>query len=120
LSCDFNLVSGISISTIRSLGFSLVSNVSPIDSPGQGLVLSGSVGTVELVVSPTSKKVNLTEVVGSVVGITCDGQEGMKVNCFKRIIVDNQGREGGSFADAVQQETVSCDQERGNCSDYEA
>jgi hypothetical protein len=72
--------------------------VETIDSPGQGLVLS--------------------EVVGSVVGITCDGQEGMKVNCFKRIIVGNQGERETAVDDAVQQETVRS--ERGNCSDYEA
>jgi hypothetical protein len=84
------------------------------DGSGQGLVSFDSAGNFEMVDSPVSKKVKTTEEVGSVVGLTCDGQEGLKVDCFKRIIVGNQGR-GDSVDDTFLQE-----EERGNCSDYEA
>jgi hypothetical protein len=90
-----------------------------VDGVGQGLVSSDAVGNSELVVSPTSEKMKTSVEVGNVIGLTCDGQEGMKVDCFKRIIMENQGR-GDSFDEVFQQEEESGAQEGGNCSDYEA
>jgi hypothetical protein len=85
-----------------------------VDAHEQGLYLGNS----EPDVLPCSLKLRLTEEVGSVIGLTCDGQEGLKVNCFKRIIAEKHGKDGGSFYAADQQE--SCVGERGNYSHYEA
>jgi hypothetical protein len=98
--------------SVEGLEVSVVAETA--DGSGQGLVSLNSVDNFELVDSPVSEKMKTTMEVGSVVGLTCDGQEGLKVDCFKRIIVENQGR-GGSVDDAILQE-----EERGNCSDYEA
>ena len=42
------------------------------------------------------------------------------MDCLRQIIVDQQGIEGGSQIFVDQQEEESSNQERGNCSDYEA
>jgi hypothetical protein len=91
-----------------------------VDGSGQGLGSLDLVGNSVKEASPTSKKVKKTVEVGSVVGLTCEGQEGLKVDCFRRIIVENQGSEEGNVDDVYQQEEESGAQERGNCSDYEA
>jgi hypothetical protein len=69
--------------------------------------------------SPITKILRRTEEVGSIVGLSCDGQEGLKINCLKQIIVDQQGIEGGNPTSVNQQEVENCVQERDNCSDYE-
>jgi hypothetical protein len=113
LCCDsLGTDSSVGAVSVDGLEVSVVAETA--DGSGQGLVSLDSVGNVELVDSPVSEKMKTTVKVGSVVGLTCDGQEGLKVDCFKRIIVENQGR-GGSVDDASLQE-----EERGNCSDYEA
>ena len=58
--------------------------------------------------------------VSSIIGLTCDGQEGIKLDCLRQIIVEQQGMEGGSHNSVDQHGEESSVQERGNCSDYEA
>jgi hypothetical protein len=83
-----------------------------VDGSGQGLLSLSSLGNSGPDALPISVNLRLTEEVGSVVGLTCDGQEGMKVACFKRIIAEKHGKEGGSLHVADQQEEKSCVQER--------
>jgi hypothetical protein len=70
--------------------------------------------------SPIGGRLDLAEEVGGIIGLTCDGQEGLKRECFKKIIVDNIGRGEGSLGAIAQQEAEKIRRERGNCSDYEA
>jgi hypothetical protein len=87
---------------------------------GLVVVAPNSLGVLELEASPVTKKLRRAGEVGSIVGLSCDGQEGMQMDCLKRIIVEQQGREGGSPIPVNQQEAESSVWERGNCSDYEA
>jgi hypothetical protein len=87
---------------------------------GLAVVDPNSLGALEPEVSPVTKKLRRAGEVGSIVGLSCDGQEGLKMNCLKRIIVEQQGGEGGSSNPVDQQEVESSALERGNCSDYEA
>ena len=77
---------------------------------------------VEMEDSPVSKNLKLAVEVSNVAGLSCDGQEGLKVDCLKRIVVEKKvtGRGGGSVSSNVQQEEDSNLREWGNCSDYEA
>ena len=58
--------------------------------------------------------------VSKVVGMSSDGQEKLKEECFKQILIKNQGIGGGSFLSSYQQEEVSLDWERVNSVVHEA
>jgi hypothetical protein len=49
----------------------------------QGLLSLGSPGDSELEASPITKNLRLVVEVGSMVDLSCDGQEGMQVDCLK-------------------------------------
>jgi hypothetical protein len=72
--------------------------------------------------SPITKRVNRTVEVSKWAGLSSDGQEGRKVECLKRLIVEKYGAGGGngsaSSNDQKEEESISGDW--GNCSDYEA
>jgi hypothetical protein len=70
--------------------------------------------------SPIVGRMVLAEEVGGIIGLTCDGQEGLKRECFKQIIIDNFGRGEDNLGTTDQQEAENNRRERGNCSDYEA
>jgi hypothetical protein len=74
----------------------------------------------ERAASPIVERMDLAEEVGGIIGLTCDGQEGLKRECYKQIIVDNMGRGEDSLGTTAQQEAENIRRERGNCSDYEA
>jgi hypothetical protein len=74
----------------------------------------------ERAASPIVERMDLAEEVGDIIGLTCDGQEGLKRECYKQIIVDNMGRGEDSLGTTAQQEAENIRRERGNCSDYEA
>ena len=76
---------------------------------------------IEELETPSIKKnLELAVDVGSIVGLSCDGQEGMQLDCLKRIIVDKHGKGGDNICSDLQQEEDSFVREWGNCSDYEA
>jgi hypothetical protein len=102
---------------------------------GNELRLLGSLGESPLVIilkrkagvlieereaSPIVGRMDLAEEVGDIIGLTYDGQEGLKRECFKQIILDNIGRGEDSLGATAQQEVENIRRERGNCSDYEA
>ena len=60
--------------------------------------------------------------VSNFAGLSCDGQERLKVDCLKRIVVERNetGGGGSSGSSAVQQKKDGIVREWGNCSDYEA
>jgi hypothetical protein len=62
----------------------------------------------------------LTMEVSNVVGMSSDGQEKLKEECFKQILAKNHGIGGGSFFSSYQQEEVGLDRERVNSNVYEA
>jgi hypothetical protein len=70
--------------------------------------------------SPIGERMDLAEEVGEIIGLTSDGQEGLKRECFRQIILNNNGRGEGSLGATAQQEAENIRRERGNCSDYEA
>jgi hypothetical protein len=80
-----------------------------------------AVMNAEVEVSPTIMR-NLKRAgeVGNIIGLTCGGQEGLKMDCLKQVVMENYGKGGGSFGSTVQQEGERLDRERGNCSGYEA
>jgi hypothetical protein len=58
---------------------------------------------VELEDSPISKNLKLAVEVSNFAGLSCDGQEGLKVDCLKRIVVEKNvtGGGGGSVSSNV-------------------
>jgi hypothetical protein len=84
------------------------------EDPGLVVLAPNSLGEA----SPVMKNLRLTKEVGSIFGLSCDGQEGLKMNCLKQIIVDQQGIKGGSSTSVDEQDVGNSVQERGNCSDY--
>jgi hypothetical protein len=86
------------------------------EDPGLVVLAPNSLGEA----SPVMKNLRLTKEVGSIFGLSCDGQEGLKMNCLKQIIVDQQGIEGGSPTSVDEQDVENSVRERGNCSDYKA
>ena len=91
-----------------------------IDDSGHGLLSSDSQGDSELEASSVRKNLRLGVKVGSIVGLSCGGQEGIQMDCLKQIVVKKHGKGGGNLHVADQQEVESRVWERGNCSDYEA
>jgi hypothetical protein len=102
---------------------------------GNELRLLGSLGESPLVIilkrkagvlieereaSPIVGRMDLAEEVGDIIGLTYDGQEGLKRECFKQIILDYIGRGEDSLGATAQQEVENIRWERGNCSDYDA
>jgi hypothetical protein len=51
-----------------------------------------------------TRKLKLAEEVSNFAGLSCDGQEGLKVDCLKRIVVEKNetGGGGGSGSSTVQ------------------
>ena len=70
--------------------------------------------------SPVSKNLKMAVEVSNITGLSCDGQEGLKVECLKRIVVEKLVTGGGKVNSNVQQEEDSNLREWGNCSDHEA
>ena len=93
-----------------------------------GNILEGDMEEISVEVSrcveredtPVSKKLKLAVEVSNYVGLSCDGQEGLKVECLKQIVVEKYVIGGGSVNSNVQQEEDSNLREWGNCSDHEA
>jgi hypothetical protein len=77
-------------------------------------------GDGEVEASPVSKILRNTVEVGSIIGLTSNGQEGRKLDCLRKIIVEQLGTEGCCHNSVDQHGEESSAQERGNCSDYEA
>jgi hypothetical protein len=69
-----------------------------------------------------TRNLKLAVEVSNIASLSCDGHEGLKVDCLKRIVVEKigSGRGGGSGSSDVQQEEDNLVREWGNCSDYEA
>jgi hypothetical protein len=109
---------GHGLKSLDSLGESLSCH---LDNGGVSEVPHMMVGEVtkELEVSPIMKALSLVMEVSRVVGLSCDGQEGLQEDCFKRIIVEKHGKGGGSFHSTDRQEEDSPSWERVNCSVYE-
>ena len=74
---------------------------------GQGSLSLGSLGDSELEVLPITKNLRFAVEVGSMVSLFCDGQEGMQVDCLKKIAVEKYGKGGDSLHFADQQEEES-------------
>jgi hypothetical protein len=72
--------------------------------------------------SEVEKKLNMSMEVSTVTGLSCDGQEGLKKDCLRRIIVEKHeiGRGDCSVSSELQQEEDNLVRDGGNCSDYEA
>jgi hypothetical protein len=68
------------------------------------------------------RKLNRAGEVSNCAGLSCDGQEGRKMDCLKRIIVEKSGSGGGggSVNSNAQQVEESIIGEWGTSSDYEA
>jgi hypothetical protein len=83
---------------------------------GSGLVID------ELEDPSVKKNLTITLEVSTVAGLSCDGQEGKKEECLRRIVVEKHemGRGEGSVSSEFQQEEDSQSSDWGNCSDYEA
>jgi hypothetical protein len=83
---------------------------------GSGLVIE------ELEDPFVKKNMTITLEVSTVAGLSCDGQEGKKEECLRRIVVEKHemGRGEGSVSSEFQQEEDSQSGDWGNCSDYEA
>jgi hypothetical protein len=78
--------------------------------------------TDELEDPSVKKNMTITLEVSTVAGLSCDGQEGKKEECLRRIVVEKHemGRGEGSDSSEFQQEEDSQSSDWGNCSDYEA
>ena len=85
-------------------------------------ILKRKVGVMikEMDASPIMRNLKLAVEVGNIVGLSCDGKEGMQVDCLKQIVIEKHGKREGSLHSAAQQEVESLVWERGNYSDYEA
>jgi hypothetical protein len=72
--------------------------------------------------SEVERKLKLSMEVSTVTGLSCDGQEGLKEDCLRWIVVEKNeiGRGGCSVSSDFQQEEDSLVRDGGNCSDYEA
>jgi hypothetical protein len=83
---------------------------------GSGLVIE------ELEDPFVKKNMTITLEVSTVAGLSCDGQEGKKEECLRRIVVEKHemGRGEASVSSEFQQEEDSQSGDWGNCSDYEA
>jgi hypothetical protein len=86
-------------------------------------ILKRKVGVMnaKMEVSPMiMRNLKLAVEVGIIVNLSCGGQEGMQMDCLKQVVMENHGKEEGSFGVVVQQEGERLDRERGNCNDYVA
>ena len=72
--------------------------------------------------SIVKRKQKLTMEVSTFAGLSCDGQERLKEDCLRRIVVEKNeiGGGGGSVSSGSQLEEDSIVRDWGNCSDYEA
>jgi hypothetical protein len=57
-----------------------------------GLLSSDTLGDVESEASPVTKNLRLAVEVGNIVCLSCDGLEGMQVDCLKQIVVEIMGK----------------------------
>jgi hypothetical protein len=106
------------VDSVQPEGHSAVVGEAGVISTGEDLPL----GCADKEESPITKRLNKAVEVSNCAGLSSDGQEGRKVECLKRLIVEKygSGEEDGSASSNGQQEEESRFGDWGCCSDYEA